>query len=441
MFANIRSFASRSLTLGEAVEAHPMVDDVISKFLPKHGSHVPQPVLVELWDSLRGSVSENSSTVIPRCIDWTMPEEYAVVIRRSAGVTTAFAFCELVKALVRVRDFQDDFEVRKALIEGWKEFEKRRQEANQVQEGFGCDNAQSWLTLRDILEDRSNDKEIVHKMLAIAELAGRLYTSFSYQHKDQPNSNPEEAVGARQGGDINRILPTELALLGDDDLGDLQAMKVVQRKATELKMQGVEAKTRGPMVVLLDESGSMHDGGMYGDPGKKPFAGRNTWAKACAVALTRIAWQENRAVVAVHFAYGTEVQSVPKDDYRAMFEMARSFLSGGTCFSAALRTGLQQVGDLEAQGLSGADILMITDGVEHDYAAQNKVIDQMEAQGVRLWTVTIGESADEDHPIRKRAERYTHATDAQLKDPNTSVPLAEGLNRAAMGNPPDYSLN
>lgn len=446
MFNNIRTFTQRSLTYREALDEHPMMLEP-TKLVMTHAQQTGEAALYaplrELWGGLCGSVDPSqSSTVIPRCVDWTMPPEYAVVIRRSAGVTTAFAFCELAKSLMKVRDLNDDFEVRRAFLEGWKEFERRRQEANQVQEGFGCDDSQSWSTLRDIVDDKSDEDDLKRKMLAIAELAGRLYTSFSYQHKNQPNEDPEEAVGARQGGTIDRILPTELALLGDDETSDLQALKILKRQATELEMKGVEAKSRGPMVIAIDESGSMHDGDAgHFNRSTKPYAGRNTWAKAAAVALTRIAWQENRAVVAVHFAYGTEVQSVPKDDYRAMFEMARSFLSGGTSLSAAMRTSLAQVGDLEAQGLAGADILLVTDGVEHDYAAQNRIIDEMDAKGVRLWTVAIGESCEPEHPIRKRAERYTFATDRQLGDSAASVDLAEGLNQAAMGNPPDFTLN
>jgi len=446
MFTNFHTFRTRSLSFGEALEAHPMMLPATKAVMDRRAPGaraVDFAPLRELWEGLCGVIAaDRATTVMPKCVEWTMPVEYAVVIRRSAGVTTAFAYCELAAALAKVRDLGDDFEVRKAMLEGWRAFEMRRQEANSVQEGFGCDESQSWLTMRDI-EDQSGEEGLKRKMLAIAQLAGRLFESFGYTRKDIPNADPEEATGATIGGDIDRLLPTELALLGDDETADMQAMKILAAQATEIQMQGKEAKCRGPLVLVLDESGSMHDGenGYTARRSGKAYAGRNTWAKACAVALTRIAWSEDRPVVAVHFGSGTETQDVPKDDYRAMFEMARSFMSGGTNFGSALRTGLVEVGDLASKGFAGADIMLVTDGVDDDHAAHNAAIDAMDAQSIRLWTVAIGEQIPSNDPVHKRAERYTFATDRQLGDPDTATALAGGLSAAALGNDPDFTLN
>jgi len=442
MFTNLHSFRSRSLSFADALEAHPMMLAPTKQILNQRArgtKAVDFAPLSELWDSLRGEVLQAPVSVMPKCVEWTLPVEYAVVLRRSAGVTTAFAYCELVTALAWVRDLKDDFEVRQAMVAGWRAFEARRQEANDVREGFGCDDSQSWLTMRDI-EDQSGAAELKRKMVAIAKLAGRLFESFGYQRKDSLNDAPEEATGATTGGNLDRLLPTELALLGDDDTSDQQAMKILKAQATEIQMQGKESKSRGPLVLVIDESGSMHDGENGAVRGTR-YAGRNTWAKACAVALTRIAWSEDRPVVAVHFGMGTEVQEVPKDDYRAMFEMARSFMSGGTNFGSALRSGVAEVGDLASKGFAGADIMLITDGVDHDHAAHNVAIDAMDAQGIKLWTVAIGENIPDTDPVRKRAERYTFATDRQLSDSATATAIGEGLNDAAMGNPPDFTLN
>jgi len=445
MFTNIRTFKARFLGFKAALERHPMILPATQEFMQTKTPRVKLAVdckfLSELWHGLCGTIDpQHAKTVIPNCVDWTMPPEYAAVIRRSAGVTTAFAYCEIAKVLKSVQDLNDDFEVRQAMIEGWKEFEKRRQEANNVQEGFGCDESQSWLTLRDINDVKDAD-ELKQKMIAIAKLAGRMYEKFGYQRKDQPNDDPEEAIGATTGGDIDRVLPTELAMLGDPDTADVQAMKILQDRATITQMKGREAKTRGPLVLVIDESGSMHDGDNGWGVTRNKYAGRNTWAKAAAVALTRIAWSEDRAVVAVHFGNGTEVQPVPKDDHRALFEMARCFLGGGTNFGSALAQGREEVGDLAAQGHTGADIVLITDGEDHDHKAHTRQIDRMDADGIKLWTVAIGCDIRQDSPVRDRAERYTYASDDRLSNPNTATDLADGLNDAAMGNPPDYSLN
>ncbi len=442
---NIRTTLARRMSFEDALDLQPMILPVVKLFMEQRV--LPQakgravlaknvPVLVELWDGLCGVQDyDGLRTCMAQCVDFTIPPEFVPVVRRSAAITTAFAFCEHVKQLLHVRDLDDDLEERAAMVRGWAEFEKRRQEANQVKEGFGCDESQSWQTLRDITDDKSKDPQLLTKITKIAELAGRMYEHFGYHRKDQKNDDPQEATGAKTGGDIERLLPTEIALLGDEDTADHQAMKILQDNAAIMQMEGVESKFRGPLVLVVDESGSMHDG-QNGWNGTRAFAGRNTWAKACCVALTRIAWSEDRAVVCVHFGNGTVVQPVPKDDYRAMFEMARHFLSGGTNFGSALSQGIREVGDLEKAGKEGADILLISDGEEPDWGTHNRQIDRMDAQGIQLWTVAIGDDFDPEAPVRKRAQRYTYATDRQLGDPNTATELAHGLDQAAKGNDP-----
>jgi hypothetical protein len=440
MFHNIRTFQRQRFSFAEALEFHQQVVEVCKQVMKTRFAKLKTPNqsahLVELWEALQGIPDiTGCQTKIPQCVDATIPPEYVPVIRGLGGVVAAFAFCELAKALTRVNDLDDDFEIRMAFVEGWAEFEQRRQQANLIQEGMGCDKSQSWLTLRDI-EDKSGHGGLLKQILAISNLAGRMYEKFGYQRKDHPNDDPEEVKGAKLGGDIDRVLPTELAMLGDEELADMQAMKLLTDNAPVLEMEGRESKCRGPLVLCIDESGSMSDS--HAAPA---YHGRNTWAKAAAVALTRIAWQENRPVKVCHFGSGSEAQDVPKDDHRALFEMARSFLSGGTCFSVAFKRGRQLVGDLEAEGFKGADIVMITDGEDDDYDDYDKQIDEMHASGIKLWTVAIGEDIDRENPVRKRCERYTFAADSKLGNPNAASDLAQGLNQAAMGNEPDWGLN
>jgi len=446
MADNIRTFGrmqTAPLTFAQALKFHPMILPVTQEFMaakdPNTKLAVDCVVLRDLWDGLCGTADlDDDTTCIAQCVQMTIPMEHVTVIRRASGVTAAFAYCEIAKQLKSVRKLRDDFEVREAMVRAWKEFEQRRQEANQVQEGFGCDDSQSWLTLRDIGKEPDSET-FKAKMLAIALLAGRMMEHFGYQKKEHPNRDPEEVSGATVGAEIDRILPTELALLADDDMQDAQAMKILQGRAPILEMEGKESKSRGPLVLAVDESGSMHDGdNSWGGraSGTAAFSGRNTWAKACCVALTRIAWSENRPVVCVHFGNGTEVQDIPKDDTRALFEMARSFLSGGTSFGAALGRSQVSVGDLEANGFKGADIVLITDGEDGDHAAHTREIDRMDQRGIKLWTVAIGQDIGANNPVRQRAERYTFAHDRDLKSHKTAVHLAEGLDKAAMGNDP-----
>lgn len=443
---NIRTFdyarRRKPLTISQAINAHNMMKEPTKVFLKHVGKQrvLDCDEVAEVWGGLMNTVElDDAKTCMALAVDFTMPIRYAGIIRRSAGVTAAFAYCEILKQLTTLsrKELSDDYVVRQAMKKAWAEFENRANEANQVAEGFGCDSSQSWLTLREIGKSPDSQK-LRDKMLAIAKLAGRMYESFGYQKKTMPNEDPEEVVGATIGPDLERVMSSELALLADGELEDMQAMKILEGKATMTQMKGVEEKSRGPLVLAIDESGSMHDGdlGDYIWSGASKWNGRNTWAKACAVALTRIAWSENRPVRAVHFGNGTEVQEVPKDDTRALFEMARSFLSGGTSFGSAIKRARAVVGDLDADGFKGADIMLITDGEDSDYDFHNREIDHMDRAGIRLWTVAIGMQIDEEAPVRKRAERYTYAADRDLGSRKAAVRLAEGLDKAALGNAP-----
>lgn len=435
---------AKPLTFAEAINFHEMMKAPTKDYLAKRKTKraLDRVELSELWDGLSKPQTEldedNLKTCMAMAVSLTIPSEYVPIVRRADGVATAFAYCEILKGLITLdaKGLKDDYAVRQVMTAAWERFTERVQAANEVQEGFGCDSSQSWHTLRDIAKE-PDSQHLLEKMRAIARLAGLMYQSFNYHRKMMPNDDPQEVRGATMGGDLSRVSSTELALLADEELADMQAMKFFQKKAVIQDMEGVEEVSRGPMVLVCDESGSMNDDGTWGYSGKR-FAGRNTWAKACMVALTRIAWQENRPVAAVHFGTATVVQAVPKDDTRAMFEMARSFLSGGTCFGAALKRARKLIGD--NADYKGADIVLITDGEDPDHTFHNREIDHMDAVEIQLWTVAIGFEIDDESPVRKRAKRYTYAHDRQLSRPETATMLARGLDKAAMGNKPGQGL-
>lgn len=435
------TFGEREVNLEKACVRHAMVRKAVDGALNTSGDDRTltqeeseqmaelSAAMEETWQALAGTLPDDHQGVVGEAVTWTMPREYAPLMRRSDSLPAAYAFVALLEELLKV-DRKDDLATRDAARRAWDAFERRRQQANCVEEGFGCDDSASWHTLRDVVDVQ--DDELTRKMMKIARLAGRMFQSMSYTKRRVESGDPQEVRSATTGGDVDRLLPAELAKLGNGATKDVTAMKVLQKQAQIFQMKGERTKTRGPLVIALDESGSMHDHGEMG---------RNTWAKAAAVALTRIAWSEGRAVRVVHFAHVTVVQEVPRDDMDALWEMARSFLSGGTDYTTALEVARGEVGDLAKAGYVGADVVMISDGEEHDYDSHNRQINQMDNDGVRLWTVSIGDEIEEDAPVRKRAELYVHAHDVELPDEKTAADLAAQLKGAALATPDRGTLN
>ncbi|PHM30634.1 ATPase RavA stimulator ViaA [Xenorhabdus innexi] len=112
-----------------------------------------------------------------------------------------------------------------------------------------------------------------------------------------PDTVPEQVSGLRQSDDILRILPTELAILGIEELEYEFYRRLAEKKLLTYSLQGnnQQAKTtlkpavhhnsekqpRGPFIVCVDTSGSM--GGF-----------NERCAKAFCLALMRIALADNR---------------------------------------------------------------------------------------------------------------------------------------------------
>jgi Mg-chelatase subunit ChlD len=335
----------------------------------------------------------------------TMPIDAIPIVRATSGVSASFAFECMAAHYQTTGDF---YAMAKA---GWLEFEARRKVANTLQEGYGCDASASWELARDISQVR--DKARVEE---IARMAGRMYKAMSGARK-APTDEPHEVVGVRVGGEVERLVASEITQLFDPDMSDAAAIRILEQQSQQYKMRGKTAVSRGPLVILLDESASMHDDGM-GD--------RNSWAKACALALTRVAHEGNRMVSVVHFSSATAITALPPGDHRAILHMTRHFLSGGTDIAKALAVGFAQVGDLAANGHIGADIVLVTDGEDRNYKSMDYTLGMAQAQGVRLWTVGIECQIDPESPIVKRASDVIRVGGTDRAD------VVAGLQRAAM---------
>jgi hypothetical protein len=426
------TFRTRALTYVEATEQHTTVSEATKQFVSGNAARAHH--CIELWESLVNIRDEEDKNAISDCVDVTMPQEFIPMMRRSDSIAATFAFACILEEIRNASDLTDDLELKPLFHEAWRKFNQRRLEANNVEEGFGCGQDPSWHTLRDIYNVDDGEGQWKKRILEISKLAGKMYDLIKPVGKKVKSEDPMEVEGVKVGGDVEQLLPAELALLGQDETKDMQSMKVLKGEATQRKMTGVRTKGRGPIVILIDESGSMHDFGWGHHGGKR---GRNTWAKACAIALIRVAWSEGRPATVVHFGNGCVVQDIPKDDSQALFEMARSFMSGGTVFSTALSTGIKEVADLEKRGYKGADIVLITDGDEYDHSAHDAQIDIMDKAGIDLWSVAIGLAFNTDAPVRKRAKMYVEVRDSILGSDQAATEIVDGLQEAAMDNPED----
>lgn len=418
----------------QALTDHATVKTANAYYFDEPTNELHAPMSEQAYDMWNAFIGQPYKTRIADAIVMTMPDECVPILRYPSGTATAFALAAVTESLREVGMYVDvakleDFELRLLMSKAWLDFEQRKALANNVREGLGWNRAAAWETVR-VVDTR--DVYRANLMRAIALLAGRMYETMRGMKARRPNKNPEEVRQTTIGGDIELLLASEHAHMASGGaLGDLKAMQVMQRQALQLQMAGEEECDRGPLVIAVDESGSMH-----GD--------RNVWAKACAAALMRIAHEEKRDVVIVAFSTSTACFHCKPDDVTTATNALMHFFSGGTAIAPAIDVALRQVKRLASLGQHGADIVLISDGADRDDFVS--VMKRVRAADTELWSVAIDCEFPERcecagfwgssstvctcaHPLRSQAKRYVFVHGHSLVAGAT-----RGLEGAAIGN-------
>jgi uncharacterized protein with von Willebrand factor type A (vWA) domain len=165
------------------------------------------------------------------------------------------------------------------------------------------------------------------------------------------------------------------AVLKNQLLADL-----VSENAILVSEESYTKDRKGPIVILVDESGSM--------------SGRQLIdAKAVAIATHVIAKREGRSTHFVSFSSVTRVYNpeIPQE----LLNFMRSNIGGGTCFVHALNDGMDCI---DQHKEFGADLLLITDGDSSAHSVVDRIKEQQAKNGLQLFVtliVTQTEAANE----------------------------------------------
>ena len=221
----------------------------------------------------------------------------------------------------------------------------------------------------------------------IMELAGRYRRMAQAKQRQKVLHGQDDVVGVELGADLGRLCPSELVSLGDEDLGADAMRRYLERGLMQRDYRGIEPKARGPIVVVVDESGSMS-----GDP--------IAMAKAFALAMAWVARHQDRWICLVGFSgcCPVNVLAMPPGrwDQVAMLDWLEHFYSRGSDRDVPL-VELPAAWPSLGCPAGDTDIIQITDAYCHiplDMARDFRA--WKEASKAKYYTIVLGHSEPGD---------------------------------------------
>jgi uncharacterized protein with von Willebrand factor type A (vWA) domain len=247
------------------------------------------------------------------------------------------------------------------------------------------------------------------KLRRVAALAGRMKTAAVHKQRTKARIGHEEVCDVTAGNDINRMLPTELVMLADENTEALLYRRLMDRSVLQYDLRGKKKQSEGPIILAVDESGSMS-----GAP--------DEWAKAVMFGLLEIAARQNRPAYLIHFdsrvTRTDEFLDARKLDLKTIAEAVSYFTGGGTCIGNALAKAADVM--LSSEGpWKRADVILITDGQSGDTEEQAAQIKRIKDRGGHLYTVAIG--CEPDSILKEESDEVVHLHSEDIRDGDTSA--------------------
>ncbi len=208
------------------------------------------------------------------------------------------------------------------------------------------------------------------RLRQLLKMVGRFRMAAISAHNERMRHGVDEFYEIECGDDISRLIPAELSMLTNPLLKKDFFRRYHERRLLCYHLRHNDPGERGPLVVLIDVSYSMH-----GD--------KELWAKAVALALRELAWRKKRHCAVIEFGAHDDpllILRFPPGVERVddVVRMAEFFLGGGTDFVKPMEAAL---GILQTKDYREADVVMITDG---DSPLERPWVDALKREKKRL---------------------------------------------------------
>lgn len=213
------------------------------------------------------------------------------------------------------------------------------------------------------------------RLRRIAALAGRFKRIAAAKRRQRVRHGADEVADVEQGADLGRALPVELAKRCHRMLRLDFLRALVEHRAFQYRLEGSAALGKGPLVVLLDKSGSME-------------GPRDVWATAVALALLDQARAERRSFALLGFDGAVKFEAVVGSAQPLPESGLFVSCAGGTDIAVAVSRGLEII-ETRPGALRKADIVLVTDGGS-DAGPAPALRERAAALGVTILGLGIG---------------------------------------------------
>lgn len=291
-----------------------------------------------------------------------------------------------------------DRAVTRSVARGLKDARTEVEECREACNGLGIGAGGGKMDLKRMAEAFHRVRKSP-KLRRLMELAGRYRRVAQSKQRTKVSHGMDDVIGVVQDGDLGRLLPVELSKLGDPDLGFDTLRRLIERQTLCREHAGVEPVAKGPVIITIDESGSMS--------GEKVAN-----AKALALAMAYIARQQKRwcGLVAYSGDTGERLLVLPpgRVDELALLDWLEPFIGGGSNIDVPLRELPAYYRDQLKAPKGKTDVLMITDAI---VSLPSKLVEEFttwkKKATAKVTTIVIGSEpgdlalvSDEIHRVR-----------------------------------------
>lgn len=224
------------------------------------------------------------------------------------------------------------------------------------------------------------------KVRSIAEWAGKL-KAIARKKQKAKHTDSIDRSGMTLGNDLERLLPQELIQFVKNGTRLDFLRRFAENQTMMYSPKGKEVLGKGPIVVCLDESGSMN-----------PIINE---AKGFTLALAMIAKKQRRDFCVIPFSTTTGngvVCAKGKVTTEHVLQLANNFLGGGTRYMPVLNEAVEYIQNQKR--FKQADIIFVTDGDPSDTGAIKKelplFLELKNRHSIKVMSLLIGDDPNEE---------------------------------------------